>query len=82
MYYHDDPGPADPPITREERVYRRGCHQTAARLRDCAPGCRSLPQALDLLGRAEDVLAELRHEPAPVLDLLDEMETRLRVRAE
>jgi hypothetical protein len=55
-----------------ERSYRRGCHQTAARIAAQLARMNSLMEALDFLEELTDVLSEFRHDNRPHLALLDE----------
>jgi hypothetical protein len=62
-----------------ERAYRRGAHQTCARLRDIITRrCTTLDDARALLARAEGVLASYREGVIdPGSTLLDDLEERL-----
>lgn len=61
-----------------EMAYRKGCHQTAARINDLVVAMTSRADIVEFLGLLEDVLEEFRYSGKPQGCLLDEAVQKVR----
>lgn len=60
----------------KEISYRKGCHQTVARIYGAIQEFKTRDEIVDFIGLLEDILGSFRHDEEPHPNMLDEAISR------